>query len=185
MPMIAPLTELLHGLGATTRELTSTHAIVLENLAKTYADGTEAVRGISLSVAPGEAYGLLGPNGAGKSTTLGMIGTLIVPTGGMARVAGLDVVADRRGVRGRVGFAMQQAGLDEFATPLELLVLQGRLHGIPKAEAVRRARLLLLRRNEAPRRPRLGADPPAGDRPPRRADGGPRPTQPSGDLGHA
>ena len=53
--------------------------IVVEELAKTYADGTEAVRGVTMRVAAGECYGLLGPNGAGKSTTVGMLGTLVRP----------------------------------------------------------------------------------------------------------
>ena len=69
-------------------------AIVLEGLAKTYPDGTEAVRGISLRVAAGESFGILGPNGAGKSTTIGMLGTLVKPTAGRASVAGFDVVAE-------------------------------------------------------------------------------------------
>jgi ABC-2 type transport system ATP-binding protein len=118
-------------------------AIVLFDLAKTYRDGTEAVRGISLRIAPGEAYGILGPNGAGKSTTMGMLGTLVKPTGGRAVVAGFDVVSEPVEVRRRIGFAMQQAGVDEFATASELMVLQGRLHGLRKAEAMRRAALLL------------------------------------------
>jgi ABC-2 type transport system ATP-binding protein len=118
-------------------------AIALENLTKTYADNTEAVRGVSLSVEAGAAYGLLGPNGAGKSTTLGMLGTLVRPTSGVARVGGFDVATEPHRVRRAMGFAMQQAGLDELATPLELLVLQGRLQGVGKAEAMRRAGLLL------------------------------------------
>jgi ABC-2 type transport system ATP-binding protein len=118
-------------------------AIVLEDLAKTYADGTVAVDGISLRVASGEAYGILGPNGAGKSTTTGMIGTLVRPTRGGARVAGFDVVAEPVEVRRRIGFAMQQAGVDDFATPAELILLQGRLHGLPKREAAARTELLL------------------------------------------
>jgi ABC-2 type transport system ATP-binding protein len=118
-------------------------AIVLEGIAKTYPDGTEAVGGISLRVASGEAYGILGPNGAGKSTTIGMLGTLVKPTGGRARVAGFDVVAKPVEVRRRIGFAMQQAGVDDFATPAELMVLQGRLHGLAKQEARTRAELLL------------------------------------------
>jgi ABC-2 type transport system ATP-binding protein len=118
-------------------------AIVLEDLAKTYPDGTEAVRGISMRVGSGESYGILGPNGAGKSTTIGMLGTLVRPTGGHARVAGFDVVADPVEVRRRIGFAMQQAGVDDFATASELMVLQGRLHGLGKHEALRRAGLLL------------------------------------------
>ena len=118
-------------------------AIVLEDLAKSYPDGTEAVRGISLRVAAGESYGILGPNGAGKSTTIGMLGTLVRPTAGQASVAGFDVVAEPVEVRRRIGFAMQQAGVDEFATPAELMVLQGRLHGLGKHDATVRAGLLL------------------------------------------
>ena len=118
-------------------------AIVVENLAKTYPDGTEAVRGISLRVASGESFGILGPNGAGKSTTIGMLGTLVKPTGGRARVAGIDVVAEPAEVRRRIGFAMQQTGVDDFATPAELMLLQGRLHGLGRREVRARAELLL------------------------------------------
>src|SRR5918994_618051 len=118
-------------------------AVVLENLAKTYPDGSEAVRGISLRVAAGEAFGILGPNGSGKSTTVGMLGTLVKPTAGRAWVAGFDVVAEPVEVRRRIGFAMQQAGVDDFATPKELMILQGRLHGLRKHEAAARAGLLL------------------------------------------
>ena len=118
-------------------------AIVVENLAKTYPGGTEAVRGISFRVAAGESFGILGPNGAGKSTTIGMLGTLVRPTGGRASVAGFDVVAQPTEVRRRIGFAMQQAGVDDFATPKELMVLHGRLHGLRKHEAAARAGLLL------------------------------------------
>ena len=117
--------------------------IALDGLAKTYPDGTEAVRGVTLRIAPGECYGLLGPNGAGKSTTIGMLGTLVRPTSGRASVAGFDVVEQPREVRRRIGFAMQEVGVDAFATARELLVLQGRLHGLARREARRRARLLL------------------------------------------
>ena len=109
---------------------------MLEDLTKIYADGTRAVNGISLRIAAGEAFGLLGPNGAGKSTTIGVLGTLVRPTGGRALVAGYDVVANPMAVRRRIGFAMQQTGVDEFATATELMVLQGRLYccRVPGAE---------------------------------------------------
>jgi ABC-2 type transport system ATP-binding protein len=118
-------------------------AIVVEQLAKRYPNGTDAVRGISFSVRSGEVFGILGPNGAGKSTTMGMLGTLVRPTGGRATVAGYDVVTHPREVRRRIGFAMQEVGVDEFATGSELVVLHGRLHGLSRHEAARRASLLL------------------------------------------
>jgi ABC-2 type transport system ATP-binding protein len=58
-------------------------------------------------------------------------------------VAGFDVVAQPREVRRRIGFAMQEVGVDAFATARELLVLQGRLHGLRRAESAHRAGLLL------------------------------------------
>jgi ABC-type uncharacterized transport system ATPase subunit len=74
-----PLDELLARERTQPLERTATlgDAIVLEGLAKTYADATEAVRGISLRVAAGESFGILGLNGAGKSPTVGMLGTLV------------------------------------------------------------------------------------------------------------
>jgi ABC-2 type transport system ATP-binding protein len=118
-------------------------AIVVEQLAKRYANGTDAVRGLSFRVRSGEMFGILGPNGAGKSTTMGVLGTLVRPTGGRVTVAGYDVVDRPREVRRRIGFAMQEVGVDDLATGRELLVLHGRLHGLSRREALRRAGLLL------------------------------------------
>lgn len=118
-------------------------AIVVEALAKRYPNGTDAVRGISFRVRAGEVFGILGPNGAGKSTTMGMLGTLVRPTAGRASVAGYDVATRPRDVRRRIGFAMQEVGVDELATGSELLALHGRLHGLSRREATRRAAALL------------------------------------------
>ena len=115
----------------------------VDSLAKTYADGTEAVRGVTIRVAASECHGLLGPIGAGKSTMVGVVGTLMRPSSGCASVVGCDVVAQPQEVRRRVGFAMQEVGVDGFATARELLVLQARLHGLRRAEASRRAELLV------------------------------------------
>jgi ABC-2 type transport system ATP-binding protein len=118
-------------------------AIVAERLSKRYPDGTEAVREVSFRVPTGEIYGILGPNGAGKSTTVGMLATLVRPTGGRATVGGFDVEAAPSDVRRNIGFAMQDVGVDELATAAEFLTLQGRLHGLSRREALRRGRLLL------------------------------------------
>src|ERR1700723_785751 len=82
----------------------SGHAIRTEDLRKTYKSSrgdVPAVRGIDLSVGSGQFFGLLGPNGAGKSTTIGMLTTLIRPTGGRARGSGLDVGAGPVGGQAR------------------------------------------------------------------------------------
>ncbi len=63
-----------------------------------------AVDDVSFSVAPGELFGLLGPNGAGKTTTVKMLTTLLIPTGGEARILGLDVVKQAEALRSRIGF---------------------------------------------------------------------------------
>ena len=118
-------------------------AIVVDRLAKRYPNGTEAVRGISFHVRVGEVFGILGPNGAGKSTTMGMLGTLVRPTGGNATVAGFDIADHPHEVRRRIGFAMQEVGVDDLATGRELLVLHARLHGLSRREATRRAGMLL------------------------------------------
>ncbi|WP_370414930.1 ABC transporter ATP-binding protein [Streptomyces fradiae] len=98
-----------------------------------------AVRGIDLTVRPGEILGFLGPNGAGKSTTLRMLSTLLPPTGGAATVAGHDLLRDPVGVRRKIGYVAQGGGVDPQETVRSELVLQGRLYGLPRAEAAARA----------------------------------------------
>jgi ABC-2 type transport system ATP-binding protein len=86
--------------------------IVVEGLQKRFGD-VEAVRGIGLTVAPGETFGFLGPNGAGKSTTINMLCTLVRPTAGTARVAGAYRPGGARGRR--VGMLMLLIAIGEFA----------------------------------------------------------------------
>jgi ABC-2 type transport system ATP-binding protein len=109
--------------------------IVIEarGLARTFTAGhgtVEAVRGVDLSVAPGEIVGFLGPNGAGKTTTLRMLTTLLAPTAGTATVAGHDLRADPAGVRRRIGYVAQGGGTDPAVPVAEELDLQARLHGV-------------------------------------------------------
>jgi ABC-2 type transport system ATP-binding protein len=121
-------------------------AVEAEGLVKTYhgrAGEVEAVRGVELRVDAGEVFGFLGPNGAGKSTTVRMLTTLLSITAGSARVAGLDVAREPDAVRGRIGVALQEAGLDNRQTGRELLVLQGRLFDLSAREAAARAVELL------------------------------------------
>src|SRR5438552_13656939 len=108
------------------------HAIVVEDLAKTYKNGKKAVRGVSFRVREAEIFGIVGPNGAGKSTTINMLGTLVRPTSGHATVAEHDVVRAPMDVRRALGFAMQDAGVDPLATGREFLAVQGALYGLPR-----------------------------------------------------
>ena len=111
-------------------------------LARTFQTGrgpVEAVRGIDLTVRPGEILGFLGPNGAGKTTTLRMLTTLLAPTGGAATVAGCDLVRDPAGVRRACGYVAQSGGVDPSVSVREELVTQGRLYRLTKPQAIERA----------------------------------------------
>jgi daunorubicin resistance ABC transporter ATP-binding subunit len=128
------------------RSPTVTSAIRTEDLRKTYKSSrgdVEAVRGIDLDVPQGEFFGLLGPNGAGKSTTIGMLTTLVAPTGGRAWVAGYDVTKDTVAVKRRIGVVTQNNTLDMQLTVTENLAYRSRFFGLPKSVASKRATQLI------------------------------------------
>src|SRR6201992_4367763 len=136
-------------------------AIRTEGLRKTYKSSrgdVAAVRGIDLSVGTGQFFGLLGPNGAGKSTTIGMLTTLILPTGGRAWVSGQDVVADPVGVKRRIGVVTQNNTLDMQLTVAENLEFRSRFFGLSLREAQRRAEQLLEVFGLADRRKAMSTD---------------------------
>ncbi len=125
--------------------MTQPEGIEVEQLVREFRKGPRAVDGIDLEVAPGEIYGFLGPNGAGKSTTVLVLTTLLPPTSGTARVAGYDVIKEGPDVRAAIGAALQEAALDPFLTGAEHMRLQTAMHGLAKADRVRRGRELLAR----------------------------------------
>jgi ABC-2 type transport system ATP-binding protein len=90
-----------------------------------------AVDGIDLAI-DDEIFGLLGPNGAGKTTTIKMLITLLPPSGGAARVAGLDVRREAAGVRRRIGYVPQLVSADGALTGRENLELSGGLYHLPE-----------------------------------------------------
>jgi ABC-2 type transport system ATP-binding protein len=106
-------------------------AVAVEGLSKRYGD-LEAVKGIGFEVAPGEVFGFLGPNGAGKTTTIGMLCTLVRPSGGAARVAGHDIVSERDEVRRNIGLVFQDPTLDAYLTAEQNLRFHGELYGLPR-----------------------------------------------------
>jgi ABC-2 type transport system ATP-binding protein len=103
----------------------------------------QAVRDLSLTIAAGEVVALLGPNGAGKTTTVRMLGAILKPTRGYARVAGYDVVAQARAVRHVVGLLTEFPGLYNRMLPMEYLAFFGALQGMDAVACERRAARLL------------------------------------------
>lgn len=119
-----------------------TNAIETEGLEKSFG-ATRALAEMNLTVRGGSVYGLLGPNGAGKTTAIRVLSTLLKPSGGTARVLGLDVVRDAAQVRQKVSLTGQYASVDEDLTGHENLVLVARLLGMTWADARQRATELL------------------------------------------
>jgi len=116
-------------------------AITVEHLCKRFGAAL-AVDDLSFAVPPREIYGLLGPNGAGKTTTLRVLAGILAPTSGRATVAGIEVAADPRAARGRLGFLTGTTGLYARLTGRELLDYFGRLHGLPRETIAARTALL-------------------------------------------
>src|SRR3984885_803751 len=125
--------------------------IEAKGLARSFRTRTgvvEAVRGVDFSVKAGEIVGFLGPNGAGKTTTLRMLTTLLAPTAGSATVAGADLRRHPLEVRRRIGYVPQAIGQTMGGTDPECLVQeelldQAALYRIGKADAARRAEVLI------------------------------------------
>ena len=112
--------------------------VLVEELEKVYPGGVLALDGISFSAGRGEIFGLLGPNGAGKSTTIGILTTIVRPTGGRAVVSGHDVVSDALAVRQSIGVVFQDSVLDNEFSGLDNLRLHARLWRVPAREAEQR-----------------------------------------------
>jgi len=112
-------------------------AIEVQDLRKSY-DAVEAVRGVGFSVAAGEIFGFLGPNGAGKTTTIKILCTLLQPTSGTARLAGLDVTTSPTEVRRRIGVIFQDPALDDRLTAQENLMLHAVAYRVPRADRAAR-----------------------------------------------
>jgi ABC-2 type transport system ATP-binding protein len=118
-------------------------ALHIENLAKRYPTGVEALRGVSIDIEAGEIFGLLGPNGAGKSTLIHCTTGLAQPTGGTIEVFGHDAIHDYAEARQSVGLAPQEVNLDWFLTAEETLDFHAGYFGMPKRERRERTKELL------------------------------------------
>jgi len=114
-------------------------ALSIRNLAKTYRNGVQALRGIDLDVEPGEFFGLLGPNGAGKSTAIGILFSLVNKSGGSAVVYGHDIDVDFPRARACMGLVPQEFNFNVFEKVIQVVVNQAGYYGIPRRLAEERA----------------------------------------------
>jgi ABC-2 type transport system ATP-binding protein len=115
------------------------HALEVKDLRKTYKNGVEALKGISLTVEEGDFFALLGPNGAGKSTLIGIISSLVNASSGETRVFGTSVQRDRSRAMTHIGLVPQELNFNQFEKPLEIVVNQAGYYGIPRGIALDRA----------------------------------------------
>jgi len=116
-----------------------TPALRIENLAKTYADGFEALKGINLQVDEGDFFALLGPNGAGKSTTIGIVCSLVAKSGGRVEVFGIDVDLDFPAAKRHIGIVPQEFNFNQFEKPVDIVANQAGYYGLRPALARDRA----------------------------------------------
>jgi ABC-2 type transport system ATP-binding protein len=103
--------------------------LTIENLTKTYPNGTQALRGVNLTIPTG-LFGLLGPNGAGKSSLMRTIATLQEADAGSIRLDDLDVLRSKEAVRRALGYLPQEFGVYPRVSAEELLDHFATLKGI-------------------------------------------------------
>ncbi len=121
----------------------SSPALKITNLKKKYANGTEALKGVSLEVPAGDFFALLGPNGAGKTTIIGISTGLVNKSEGSVSVFGYDIDKEPEMAKAQIGLVGQEINFNPFEKPIDIVVNQGGYYGIPRAEAIPRAEQLL------------------------------------------
>ena len=114
-------------------------AIKIQQLAKSYKKGPEALKGIDLDVQSGDFFALLGPNGAGKSTTIGIISSLVNKSAGSIEIFGYDLDCEPEKAKACIGLVPQEFNFNQFEPVDEILINQAGFYGIPRNEAKKRA----------------------------------------------
>ena len=115
-----------------------TTAIAIKDLTKTYANGFEALKGISLEVEQGDFFALLGPNGAGKSTTIGVLSTLVKKSGGIVEIFGKNVYSHVYETKLDLGVVPQEINFSQFERVKDIVMTQAGYYGMPRSLAAER-----------------------------------------------
>ncbi len=118
-------------------------ALSIRDLRKTYAGGTEALKGVSFDMPRGDFLALLGPNGAGKTTIIGVVTGLVTKTGGKVAVFGEDLDRHPERARRHVGVVPQELNFNIFERVIDIIVNQAGYYGLPRRLAIPRAEELL------------------------------------------
>ena len=108
----------------------------IRDLRKSYGDGAEALKGISLDIEEGEVIALLGPNGAGKTTLISTICGLVRASSGSVTVNGFDIVDDYRKARALIGLVPQEIMLESFQKVKDALHHSRGLFNKPRDPAI-------------------------------------------------
>ncbi len=114
-------------------------ALIIQDLQKRYANGIQAVNGISLEVEQGDFFGLLGPNGAGKSTTISIVSSLVNKTAGRVTIFGYDLDKEPEKAKAQIGLVPQEFNFNLFERVIDILTQQAGYYGIPYSRAYERA----------------------------------------------
>ena len=114
-------------------------ALTINNLKKTYSNGTVALKGVNLSVEEGDFFALLGSNGAGKSTTIGIISGLVNKSSGTVKIFDKDIDAHPAAAKSYLGLVPQEFNFNQFEPVVEILVNQAGYYGIERPVAFERA----------------------------------------------
>lgn len=118
-------------------------ALEIKDLKKIYKGGTEALRGVSLTIPKGDFFGLLGPNGAGKTTIIGITTGLVNKSSGSVSVFGNDIDKNPEEAKTFIGLVGQEINFHPFEKPIDIVVNQGGYYGIPRKIALPRAKIIL------------------------------------------
>lgn len=123
------------------------NAISIQNLKKTYKNGTQALKGINLNVTEGDFCALLGANGAGKTTVIGILTGLVVKSDGNAQIFGIDLDQNFPQAKRMIGVVPQEMNFNMFERVIDIIINQAGFFGIERKKALKDAEEILRKLN--------------------------------------